>query len=210
MISPTELPLSAVMQRPKCSLPSPTAMRRCDSPSQAMSLRRPERMAYSPWVVSMESGSQTRRTPLATLRPLGAKRATVVGALWPVNSLQSAGSSMERTKMDLPAWATRLGRQRRGRRGARGSRRMRCAGPWRRPRAGWAGPWPWRGLRRARGSGRWTGTPWRFAAVGRQGGLAMGSRQGAQGKGGGPPPQSPGVTCVAVHHATWRDDVPGT
>jgi hypothetical protein len=41
-------------------------------------------------------------SPLATLKPFGAKRATVVGAVWPVYSLVSAGLSMERTKMDLP------------------------------------------------------------------------------------------------------------
>lgn len=46
--SPTELPLSAVMQCPKRSLPSPTAMMRWESPSHAMSLMRPEMMWYSP------------------------------------------------------------------------------------------------------------------------------------------------------------------
>lgn len=106
MTSPTELPLSAVMQRPNCSRPSPTAMMRCDSPSHATSLRRPEMMAYSLPALSMFSGSQTRSvpaaSPLATLKPLGAKRATVVAAVWPVYSLQSSGESMDRTKMDFP------------------------------------------------------------------------------------------------------------
>jgi hypothetical protein len=42
-------------------------------------------------------------SPLATLKPLGENRAMVVGAVWPVYSLQSEGSSMERTKIDFPA-----------------------------------------------------------------------------------------------------------
>lgn len=63
-------------------------------------------MGYSPLVFSMVSGSHIRRipaeSPLATLKPLGANRATVVGWVWPVYALQSAGLSIERTKMDLP------------------------------------------------------------------------------------------------------------
>lgn len=47
-ISPTVLPLSAVMQWPKRSLPSPTAMMRCESPSQATSLILPAMIWYSP------------------------------------------------------------------------------------------------------------------------------------------------------------------
>jgi hypothetical protein len=43
-ISPTELPVSAVMQWPKRSLPSPTAMMRAESPSHARSFIRPEMM----------------------------------------------------------------------------------------------------------------------------------------------------------------------
>src|SRR6478609_2746347 len=106
MISPTEFPLSAVMQRPNCSRPSPTAITRCDSPSQAISFRRPEMIPYSPLVLSIDSGSHTfsipLESPLATLKPLGANRATVVGAVWPVYSFASEGLSMERTNMDFP------------------------------------------------------------------------------------------------------------
>lgn len=71
-----------------------------------MSSSGPEMMGYSPRVVSMDSGSHILRipaeSPLAILKPLGAKRAMVVGWVWPVYSLQSEGSSMDRTKMDLP------------------------------------------------------------------------------------------------------------
>jgi hypothetical protein len=63
-------------------------------------------MGYSPLVVSTDSGSHILRipaeSPLAILNPLGANRAMVVGWVWPVYSLEFEGSSMDRTKMDLP------------------------------------------------------------------------------------------------------------
>jgi hypothetical protein len=41
-------------------------------------------------------------SPEATLKPFGAKRATVVVAVWPVYSLHSSGLSIDRTKIDFP------------------------------------------------------------------------------------------------------------
>lgn len=147
MISPIEFPLSAVMHRPYCSRPSPTAMTRCDSPSHAMSLRRPAMILYSFPAFSMFSGSQTLSvpdaSPLAILKPLGANLATVVWAVWPVYSLHSVGLSMDRTNMDLPAyqWTTLVYMDIVTERN--NLPRKLCVGPCCPSRAGLAGLW-WR------------------------------------------------------------------
>jgi hypothetical protein len=82
LTSPTLFPLSAVKQWPYRSRPSPTPMTRWLSPSQAMSLMRPEMIEYSPLVLTASTASHTRTwpdtSPDATQNPEGEKRATVV------------------------------------------------------------------------------------------------------------------------------------